>query len=128
MTCVSLTACRTEQHELAPCRDCGARVCALTLEHSRCLDCIARRLRIARAEGRVDAFGLPTGPTAERVDEDGPWGVALRDLDGPAPRLAPVASPRRRERSDRDPQQGSAREAGHRIKRAVKSTSSQRRA
>lgn len=70
--CVSLDRCRAEQHPTATCAECPARVCVGALEHGRCNVCIARRLRRARAEGRIDAFGQPMSP--EQAAEVSGWG------------------------------------------------------
>jgi hypothetical protein len=81
--CPSLDACVAERHPVARCAECPAIGCALALEHGRCLVCIARRLRRARREGRLDAYGLP----AARVVESDPrwrWGEVWRSPDGPA--------------------------------------------
>lgn len=73
MTCVSLTACAAEQHPRAACIDCGAATCELALERGRCIPCVARRLREARAAGRIDRYGLPTAPGARDSRGDA-WG------------------------------------------------------
>jgi hypothetical protein len=85
--CPSLDACVAERHPVARCAECPAIGCALSLEHGRCLVCIARRLRRARREGRLDAYGLP----AARVVESDPrwrWGEVWRE---PGPRRAIAA-------------------------------------
>ena len=81
--CPSLELCATERHPVARCAECPAIGCALALEHGRCLVCIARRLRRARREGRLDAYGLPAAPAVES-DPRWRWGEVWRSPDGPA--------------------------------------------